>query len=68
MYTVASGGRLEKPPAAESLGFSDELWELLQLCWSESTSARPTAERLLHYLSRPSPTWVPPSVVRVIHL
>lgn len=60
MYTVTSGGLLKKPDAAESLGFSEELWELLGLCWSESSSVRPTAERLLGQLSRASLTWVPP--------
>ena len=60
MYTVTSGGQLKKPPSAKSLGFSDELWDLLKLCWSESCSARPAAERLLCQLSYDSLTWVPP--------
>ena len=60
MLTVARGGHPKRPPAAESLGFSDELWELLKLCWSESSSARPTAERLFDHLSHASLTWVSP--------
>jgi len=39
----------EKPVDAESLGFSDTLWELVQSCWSESS--RPTAQQLLDRLS-----------------
>ena len=30
------------------------------MCWSESSSARPTAKELLHHLQCASHTWVPP--------
>jgi len=30
------------------------------MCWSESPSARPTAQELLHHLQDASHTWVPP--------
>ena len=59
---VVRGERPEKPLDAESLGFHETLWELVQLCWSESSSKRPTALRLLEYLSPASLTWVPPPV------
>jgi len=62
---VLRGERPEKPVDAESLGFSDTLWELAQLCWSESSSTRPTAQQLLDYLSPASRTWVPPPVYPV---
>ena len=54
--------RPEKPPNAKSLGFSDALWELVQLCWSESSSTRPTAGQLFDDLSTAARTWVPPPV------
>jgi len=63
---VLRGERPEKPLDAESLGISDTLWELMQLCWSESTSTRPTAQRLLGYFSSDSLTWVPHSVYPAI--
>jgi len=63
---VLRGERPERPVDAESLGFSDTLWELVQLCWSESNSTRPTARQLLDYLSPASRTWVPPPVYPVI--
>ena len=54
--------RPEKPLQAKSLGFSDTLWELTQLCWSESSLTRPTAVRLLDGLSTAALAWDPPSV------
>lgn len=49
-----------KPENAQSLGFSDPLWRLVRMCWSESPSARPTAQELLRCLQDASHTWVPP--------
>ena len=59
---MARDERPEKPRESESLGFSNGLWELVQWCWSESSSDRPTARELHDYLSRASLTWVPPRV------
>lgn len=59
---VIDGKRPEKPPDSRSLGFSDTLWELVQLCWNQSTSIRPTAWKLFSGLSSAAPTWVPPPV------
>ena len=60
MRAVVEGRHPVKPPYAKSLGFSDELWALVESCWSRSSSERPTAERLLDHLSRTSPDWAPP--------
>ncbi|KAF9648137.1 kinase-like protein [Thelephora ganbajun] len=62
---VLRGERPEEPLEAESLGFSFALWELVQLCWSESSSTRPTARQLFDCLSSASLTWVPPRVYPV---
>ena len=66
MSATLRGDRPGKPPGAKSLGFSDELWGLVQSCWSEITSTRPTALQLLDCLSLASPTWAPPAVYPVI--
>ena len=63
---VMMGERPGKPDEAKSLGFSDSLWELVQSCWSEESSDRPTAQRLLDHLSDVSNTWVPPKVYPAI--
>ena len=61
MAAVQKGVRPRKPDNAESLGFSDTLWGLIRTCWSESISARPTAQQLLHYLEGASRNWTPPA-------
>jgi len=60
VFAILRGERPGQPPNPSSLGLTDTLWGLLQLCWSETTSARPTALQLLDYLRPASLTWVPP--------
>jgi len=65
---VLRGERPEKPLDAESLGFSCALWELVQSCWSELSSTRPTAQQLLDHLAAASLDWVPPAVYPAIRI
>lgn len=60
VVAIQKGERPRKPESAESLGFSDILWRLVQMCWSESPSARPTARDLLRHIQDASHTWVSP--------
>ena len=60
MVVIERGKRPKKPPNAQSLGFSDTLWELVFRCWDESPASRPTAQQLLHCLRDASRTWVSP--------
>jgi len=62
---ILRGQRPEKPIGAESLGLSCDLWGLVQLCWSESSSIRPTAQRLFDHLSLASLAWAPPPMYPV---
>ena len=66
VLAVMRGDRPRKPLDAESLGFSDQLWKLVQLCWSESSSIRPTASQLFDYFSSASANWTPPPVYPAI--
>ena len=59
---ILKGQRPDKPIDAESLGLSCDLWGLVQLCWAESISTRPTAQRLFVHLSQGSLGWAPPQV------
>ena len=60
VIAVQKGKRPSKPDNADSLGFSNTLWWWTRLCWSESPSARPTAQQLFRYFQGASCTWVPP--------
>ncbi|KAF9783904.1 kinase-like domain-containing protein [Thelephora terrestris] len=59
---ILRGVHPEKPSRAQYLGFSDTLWGLAQLCWSEMSSSRPTACGLHDHLSSVTHTWNPPPV------
>jgi hypothetical protein len=60
---ILRGERPSKPLNASSLGFTDSLWGLLQLCWSKSALVRPTARQLYDHLRSASLAWVPPPMV-----
>ena len=62
---VIDGERPEKPFNAESLGFSDTIWELVWSCWNASGSTRPTAQQLYDDFSAAARNWVPPPVYPV---
>lgn len=48
------------PQNALALNFTATLWGLLQSCWNEKSSERPTARQLFDYLRPASLAWVPP--------
>jgi len=45
------GVRPKKPEGAKRLGFSDELWRTVELCWLEDRNARPGIEDILSCLN-----------------
>jgi len=38
---ITEGARPKKPERAALLGFNDELWRTVELCWLEDRDARP---------------------------
>jgi hypothetical protein len=40
-YTVLTGKRPSKPVNCESIGFSDELWDVMQRGWGPEPNSRP---------------------------
>jgi serine/threonine protein kinase len=50
-YHVMKGERPAKPSDAEQVGFGGGTWELVEECWKEEPTERPTAERVLTHLS-----------------
>ena len=50
IYHVMTGVRPTKPTDAEQIGFGDGTWELLEECWIEKPTERPTINRVLIHL------------------
>jgi len=59
LLKVIEGERPGRPQGAEGAWFTDELWEMLELCWSRQPKNRPTIEVVLEHLERASTTWQP---------
>lgn len=64
MRKVIEGERPGRPEGSERVRFTDELWEMLELCWSPQPAKRPTLEAILECLEHVSMAWrsLPPSV------
>ena len=45
------GVRPKKPEGASRLGFNDELWRIVELCWREDCNARPSIDDILSCLT-----------------
>lgn len=56
MQKVTDGKRPEKP---EVVWFTDDLWRVLEQCWSPQPNERPTVEAVLECLVRVSKAWRP---------
>ena len=51
------GVRPGKPKRAKYLGFSDELWKTVELCWLEDRNIRPGVEYILASLNYAAALW-----------
>ncbi|KAF9649121.1 kinase-like protein [Thelephora ganbajun] len=54
---VLEGIRPEEPEGATRLGFTKKLWMILESCWLEDRSARPSVEGILPGLSDAAAHW-----------
>ena len=54
---VIDGTHPAKPKDATTLGFTPELWEVVEQCWLADQSARPTLEVVLSCLREAAPRW-----------
>jgi len=57
MWAIVEGNRPKKPEKAAQLGFTEELWETVEQCWSEDRNARPGAEAINSRLTEAVPFW-----------
>lgn len=55
MRKVAGGERPERPRGAKGTWFTDDVWEMLQACWSSRPEDRPNVEVILEHLARAPP-------------
>ena len=44
---IVNGKRPAKPPAAEQLGLTAEMWKFVERCWSANPSERPTMDEVV---------------------
>jgi len=56
---IIDGMRPGRPGGLKRAWFTDDLWEMLELCWSSQPKSRPTTEAVLECLERVSPAWQP---------
>lgn len=59
MRKVLEGERPGRPEGGEGVWFTDDLWEMLGLCWSHQPGDRPTIEDVLECLEQGFTTWQP---------
>ena len=57
---VVTGARPERPEFTVS-GLSDDLWQIVELCWHQQWNERISIRLLLERLNEATPRWVPPS-------
>ena len=55
--TIINGEKPQKPEAMEKLGFTVELWGLIERCWSVDASARPDVRTVLSHLNHATWSW-----------
>ena len=54
---IMEGVRPKEPERTERLGFSSELWRIVELCWLEDRDARPCVEDVLSCLNDATAFW-----------
>ncbi|EMD31549.1 hypothetical protein CERSUDRAFT_162781 [Gelatoporia subvermispora B] len=52
MRSILSGQRPSRPEREASNGLDDDLWSLLQVCWSDQRSKRPSIRSVLYCMTR----------------
>ena len=56
---IVEGERPGRPEGDEGVWFTDDLWEMLELCWSTQPERRPAIDAVLQCLRRGSVAWQP---------
>ena len=61
LQKVIKGERPGRPEGADGVWFTDDLWQMLNLCWETQPGSRPSVQAVLECLEGVSRTWEPPS-------
>jgi len=56
---IVEGKRPGRPEGEEGVWFTNDLWEMLERCWSPQPERRPAIDAVLQCLRRGSTTWRP---------
>jgi len=59
MRKVIEGERPGRPQGEEGAWFTDDLWEMLEQCWSPHPEGHPTIDAILQCLKQGSTAWQP---------
>ena len=59
MRKVVEGERPGRPEGGEGVWFTDDLWEMLERCWSPQPERRPAVDTVLQCLEQGSTAWQP---------
>jgi len=64
MRKVTKGVHPGRPQGAKGVWFTDDLWKMLELCWSPQPSSCPAVKAVLDFLKQLLTVWqpLPPSV------
>jgi len=58
---VVNGDRPERPRGVEGVvWFTDDVWRVLELCWTPRPENRPSIEDVLHCMEKVARSWTPP--------
>jgi serine/threonine protein kinase len=47
LFKVPIGGRPRKPESAREVGFTDDMWSLVERCWDQNPEKRPTMREVV---------------------
>ena len=56
---IVEGERPGRPQGGEAVWFTDDLWEMLEQCWSSQPERRPAVDTVLRWLEQGSTAWQP---------
>lgn len=57
ILNVMNGTRPNRPQLSRELGLSDEIWDIVQLCWREKAFERPKVEEVLAAIRKALSGW-----------